>query len=241
MSKIGIVLLVLSLLARAEEEKLSFTTTDRFQPRKFENVTLSTVEPDGITVTTDSGIEKVSFAELPANIRAKFGYKPEAAAAYSATLSRAQHETFQRGQAETIAEEQRKRAILTPTSSPPAVAMKTSQGSPQKTVRIQGKIVDRVSEGVFVVIEHPPSRESMEAGLQKQDEYALRNYLKGGRYMAGNNVGQGGRAPLPGKTEETVFVSGARDAFASTIDIQAVPTGIQSLRGHKNVKTYVAH
>ncbi len=40
--------------------------------------TFSRVEPDGIIVTTDSGIQRVSFTVLPDEIKQAYGYSPEA-------------------------------------------------------------------------------------------------------------------------------------------------------------------
>ena len=63
-----------------------FTTTDG---RKFRGVTVSRVEPDGVTVVTDSGITKIWFAVLPEDVRKKYRYDPKAAAEYSAFLFKA--------------------------------------------------------------------------------------------------------------------------------------------------------
>src|SRR6266480_1242211 len=52
--------------------------------KEYKNVTVSRVEPDGIVLITKSGISKVYFTELPKEVRARFNYDPEKAAAYSA-------------------------------------------------------------------------------------------------------------------------------------------------------------
>ena len=48
-----------------------FTTTDG---KKFEGVTVTRIEADGITVMTDSGIAKLFFAKLPEEVQKKYGY-----------------------------------------------------------------------------------------------------------------------------------------------------------------------
>ena len=52
--------------------------------KEYKNVTVSRVEPDGIVLITKSGISKIYFTELPKEVRARFNYDPEKAAAYSA-------------------------------------------------------------------------------------------------------------------------------------------------------------
>jgi hypothetical protein len=52
--------------------------------KEYKNVTVKRVEPDGIVVSSKSGISKVYFTELPAEIQKKYGYNPQAASAYMA-------------------------------------------------------------------------------------------------------------------------------------------------------------
>ena len=56
-----------------------FTTIDG---KKLEGVTVTRVEPDGIVVMTDSGIEKVAFARLPVEVQKKYGFDPAKAAQF---------------------------------------------------------------------------------------------------------------------------------------------------------------
>src|SRR5437868_14777723 len=52
--------------------------------KEYKNVTVSRVEPDGIVLTTRSGISKVYFTELPKEVQERFNYDAAQAAAYSA-------------------------------------------------------------------------------------------------------------------------------------------------------------
>jgi hypothetical protein len=52
--------------------------------KEYKNVAVSRVEPDGIMLTTTSGISKVYFTELPKEVQDRFHYDPAKAAAYSA-------------------------------------------------------------------------------------------------------------------------------------------------------------
>jgi hypothetical protein len=45
---------------------------------------VSRIEPDGIVVTSNSGISKVYFTELPKEVQERFHYDAAKAAAYSA-------------------------------------------------------------------------------------------------------------------------------------------------------------
>jgi hypothetical protein len=52
--------------------------------KEYKNVTVSRVEPDGIVLTTSSGISKVYFAELPKEVQERFHYDAAKGTAYSA-------------------------------------------------------------------------------------------------------------------------------------------------------------
>src|SRR5437870_1754997 len=52
--------------------------------KEYKNVTVSRVEPDGIVLTSSSGISKVYFTELPKGVQEHFHYDAARAAAYSA-------------------------------------------------------------------------------------------------------------------------------------------------------------
>src|SRR6059058_687851 len=53
-----------------------FKTTDG---KEYKNVTVKRVEPDGIVLSSKSGISKVYFTELPKDVQGRFGYDPEKA------------------------------------------------------------------------------------------------------------------------------------------------------------------
>src|SRR5436190_6045298 len=63
---------------------LQFMFADDFKTidgKEYKNVTVSRVEPDGIVLTSKSGISKVYFVELPKEVQERFHYNPEKAAA----------------------------------------------------------------------------------------------------------------------------------------------------------------
>jgi len=55
--------------------------------KEYKDVTVSRVEPDGIVVTSKSGISKVYFTELSKDVQSRFGYDPQKAGDYSAQQS----------------------------------------------------------------------------------------------------------------------------------------------------------
>jgi len=61
--------------------------------KEYKNVTVSRVEPDGITLMSKSGISKVYFTELPKEVQERFHYDAAQATAYS-TEQAASHEAF---------------------------------------------------------------------------------------------------------------------------------------------------
>ncbi len=67
--------------------------------KEYKGVTVTRVEPDGIMVMTDSGIEKLPFALLPKEVQQKYNYNPQTAANYTAQTASAQHNLFQKQQA----------------------------------------------------------------------------------------------------------------------------------------------
>src|SRR5438270_5876722 len=84
-----------------------FKTTDG---KEYKNVKVSRVEPDGIVLTTSTGISKVYFTELPREVQARFHYDPTKSAAYSAQQAATQA-AFQKQQEELrrkLAEEAQK-------------------------------------------------------------------------------------------------------------------------------------
>ena len=67
--------------------------------KEYKNVTVSRLEPDGIMLTSSSGISKVYFTELPKEIQERFHYDPAKAAAYTSQKTANQKE-FQKQQEE---------------------------------------------------------------------------------------------------------------------------------------------
>jgi hypothetical protein len=57
--------------------------------KQYKNVTVKRVEPDGIVVSSKSGISKVYFTELPKEVQQRYGYDPGKASAYTAEQSAA--------------------------------------------------------------------------------------------------------------------------------------------------------
>src|SRR5437870_13715235 len=67
-----------------------FKTTEG---KEYKNVTVKRVEPDGLVLSSKSGISKVYFTELPKEVQRRFNYDPEKAAAYSAEQNVALEQT----------------------------------------------------------------------------------------------------------------------------------------------------
>ena len=84
---------------------LSFTSTafaedfKTLDGKEYKDATVSRVEPDGIVLTSKSGISKVYFTELPKDVQIRFGYDPQKATAYSAQQA-ANYAAYQKQQEE---------------------------------------------------------------------------------------------------------------------------------------------
>jgi len=55
--------------------------------KEYKNATVSRVEPDGLVLTSKTGISKVYFTELPKDIQERYGYDPQKAGDFSAQQS----------------------------------------------------------------------------------------------------------------------------------------------------------
>jgi hypothetical protein len=71
-------------------EFVSVAFSDDFKTlagKEYKNATVSRVEPDGIVLTSKTGISKVYFTELPKDVQERFGYDPQKAGDYSTQQS----------------------------------------------------------------------------------------------------------------------------------------------------------
>ena len=74
--------------------------------KQYKGVTVENVEPDGITVMTDSGIEKLYFVWLPKDVQQKYHYDAQQATAYSAQSAQADQANLQQRQQEAASQAQ---------------------------------------------------------------------------------------------------------------------------------------
>jgi hypothetical protein len=99
----GLALLTVSFASVVLAE--DFKTIDG---QEYKDATVTRVEPDGIVLTTGSGISKVYFVELPKEVQERFHYDPNKAAAFVSDqnaqleLVRKQREEARQKQAEEM-------------------------------------------------------------------------------------------------------------------------------------------
>jgi hypothetical protein len=67
--------------------------------KEYKDATVSRVEPDGVVLTSKSGVSKVYFTDLPKDVQVRFGYDPEKATAYSGEQA-ANYAAYQKQQEE---------------------------------------------------------------------------------------------------------------------------------------------
>lgn len=60
----------------------------------YKNAKVTRVEPDGITVSHDTGISKIYYNELSESVRSRFHFDPEAARAFSEATQRQQTQIY---------------------------------------------------------------------------------------------------------------------------------------------------
>ena len=69
---------------------ISLALADDFKTlagKEYKNATVSRIEPDGLVLTSKTGISKVYFTELPKDVQERFGYDSQKAGNYSAQQS----------------------------------------------------------------------------------------------------------------------------------------------------------
>src|SRR5206468_6299254 len=102
-SKFFVLIVCFASVALADD----FKTIDG---KEYKNVKVSRVEPDGLVLSSKSGISKVYFAELPKEVQDRFHYDAAKGDAYSAEQTANQEALYkQRQEAERQRVEERAR------------------------------------------------------------------------------------------------------------------------------------
>ena len=105
--------------------------------KEYKNVTVSRIEPDGIMLTSSSGISKVYFTELPKEVQERFHHDPAKAAAYSAEQN-ARLEALQKQQEEVM----RKRAEAAETNNRYAAQQLAADESAKNVQALQSRYTE---------------------------------------------------------------------------------------------------
>jgi len=97
MKVLSFLILCFTTIALADDFKL-------VSGKEYKNVTVTRAEPDGIVLRSKSGISKVYFLELPADVQQRFHFNVAIASAYSAqqTVNRATMAVARRGEPITV-------------------------------------------------------------------------------------------------------------------------------------------
>ena len=134
--KSAVIALLISLVVLTINTLLAedFKTIDG---KEYKNVTVSRVEPDGIMLTSSSGISKVYFTELPKDVQERFHHDPAKAAAYSAEQN-ARLEALQKQQEEVM----RKRAEAAETNNRYAAQQLAADESAKNVQALQSRYTE---------------------------------------------------------------------------------------------------
>jgi hypothetical protein len=106
--------------------------------KRYQSVTISHVEPDGLEVVTDSGVDKVLFTNLPPTIQKQYGYDPARAVQYEAAEQAAASQRA--ADAAQRVEDQSKEAARTA----------VSQALDKVAVLVAGKVLSVSDDGVLL-------------------------------------------------------------------------------------------
>jgi ribosomal protein S1 len=139
----------LSIAVRCFAE--DFTTTDG---KKFEGVTVTRIEADGIVVTTDSAIAKLFFAKLPEDVQKKYGYDPAKAAQFQQQMQIDAAARRAKGaaamQAEAAMQAQQIAGVNARRAEAAKAAAKRAEMRGPNSGRIAGKILNKVPGGYII-------------------------------------------------------------------------------------------
>lgn len=162
----GLFSVIISLIA------LQLAIADDFKTvegKEYKNATVSRVEPDGIVIAFSGGIVKLPFTELPPEIQKKYGYDPQAAAAfqqqtYQGDVLRARQFTEAKEKQQQEVEAQSKSQPQPTPTAPPAERQSVAssmhgsaldQRPSGPTIAIYGKVMQVVDEGLLSPSEKP--------------------------------------------------------------------------------------
>ncbi|MEM9235184.1 MAG: hypothetical protein AAGB14_00295 [Verrucomicrobiota bacterium] len=88
-----------------DENRFSYEELTTLSGKTYERVTIRKVEPDGLRIMHSSGMAKISFEDLPEEVRKEHGYSEEEAAAYR----KQQEEAERKARADLRSDEARRR------------------------------------------------------------------------------------------------------------------------------------
>jgi hypothetical protein len=113
-----LLIIALSTSAALNAEDIKTTTG-----QEYKDATISRAEPDGLVIIYSAGIVKIPFTELSADLREKYHYDPQAAAAYQKQSDEAAQKW-----AQSVAEAKERARLL----NPPAVVAATASPPPRR-------------------------------------------------------------------------------------------------------------
>jgi len=116
--------------------------------KEYKNANVTRVEPDGIVLTTKTGVSKVYFTELPRDVQERYGYDPQKAGDYSVQQGagfdqvRKQQEEADRQKADLSQKANQQRALQTNQRA----AIQTLQASYEELQRKEDKLLLQIGE-----------------------------------------------------------------------------------------------
>src|ERR1044072_1244186 len=116
--------------------------------KEYKDANVTRVEPDGIVLTTKTGVSKVYFTELPRDVQERYGYDPQKAGDYSAQQgagfdqARKQQEEAARQKADTSQKANQQRAQ----QANRRAAIQTLQASYEQLQRQEDKLLLQIGE-----------------------------------------------------------------------------------------------
>jgi len=142
------------LFSQEPSNGVTLITTDGI---RFENVSVSRVEPDGLVLMGEAGIQKVPFEKLPTNVQKEYGYDPVKAVGFRESETKKRAQSLQAIREANAAADARAAAEQTAWDKEEAKRQQEAvlRTKAANAVAIRGKVVQVTKDGLLVNCEQP--------------------------------------------------------------------------------------
>lgn len=184
--------------------------------------TISSVDPDGIKIITDSGVQKIPFEKFAAAVQEEFGFNPEKAIAFKAGLDRSSSDRKNESKSQSPADQV---AVSGPSGSQSKAV--EAEHSNEQTGAIRDRLPLKLESGKFYIIE-------LVQIIQLMDDGLLVNILPdnpGTRSLVKTMESRPGDSDLQRAVEEELTAMPGYDQNEIQERVLLIPSNLKAYRG----------